>query len=201
MAVGLGWFDGHEPESLVDQELVISVSPFGDDSSESLIELQSRFIVRKGQVEFRKTNFGFLAVRVAASISGVFGAGMLTGSNGKSGEKALFETSQRWMDYSGPVPGGEVEGITYFDHPENRGFPNGWHVRDDGWMGCAPCMKEGLVVKEGAPFVLRHLLHVHAGKVDADRASEVERRFHEVRPWKVEKATRSHRHFEVSRQA
>src|SRR5438874_232420 len=68
---------------------------------------------------FGKTNFGFLAVRVAKNLSEHFGGGVLTNSEGAKSEPAIFGKQAKWMDYSGPVPNGHTEGITYFDHPTN----------------------------------------------------------------------------------
>src|SRR5205823_1710087 len=74
-------------------------------------------------LEFGKTNFGFLAVRVAKNLSAHFGGGTITGSAGDRGEPAIFGKRARWVDYGGPVPNGEVEGSTYSDHPFNPGHP------------------------------------------------------------------------------
>jgi hypothetical protein len=77
------------------------------------------------------------------------------------------------MDYSGPVPKGGHEGITYFDHPTNPGSPVHWHVREDGWMGAAACLDGPLLTARKQPLRLRYLLHAHRGKVDAGRAEKI----------------------------
>ena len=80
VATRLGWYDGHEPKELLDQ-IVIAIFRPADDG-ETLFELQSIFHPTAESIEFQQTNFGFLAVRVARSISEHFGAGKLTNSEG-----------------------------------------------------------------------------------------------------------------------
>ena len=67
MAVRLGWHDGHDPPPLMEQTLVAIVRPL--ENRELLLELQSTFVPRAESLELGKTNFGFLAGRVAKNIS------------------------------------------------------------------------------------------------------------------------------------
>ncbi len=174
MAVELGWFDGHDPAPLLKQELICEVRPLAE-TNEYTIELQSRFIPVSAALEFGQTNFGFLAVRVAKSISAVFGGGVLTGSQGTQTERNLFEKSARWVSYAGQTNrhDHQIEGITYFDHPSNPGQPSGWHVRDDGWMCASPCMKAAITTTKESPLTLRYLLLIHSGAVAPDRANAI----------------------------
>ena len=212
MAVKLGWYDGHDPKELLEQELIVSVRagevthPSGP--SETLIELQSTFRPTADMLEFGKTNFGFLAVRVAKSLSAHFGGGQLSDSEGRVGEPAIFGNRARWMDYSGPSPlpsalrGEEpgvsgsasdsktvTEGITYFDHPSNPSHPTHWHVREDGWMGASACFAEPLTTTKAAPLVLRYLLHAHADQPDPARANSLFDQFAKRSAFTVTKAT------------
>ncbi|NQV27998.1 MAG: PmoA family protein [Rhodopirellula sp.] len=213
LATRLGWYDGHEPKELVDQMAIVIFRP--EANGETLIELQSIFHPTADTIEFQQTNFGFLAVRVARSISEHFGGGKLTSSEGLVGEKDgngkpnIFGKQARWMDYSGPVlPGAEtadgdsktadtVEGITYFDHPDNPGFPNYWHVREDGWMGASPCMHGPLQTTRAAPLRLRFLLHAHAGPIDPARAETIAKQFATWPAFDVIKSTKSHQQYEI----
>ena len=171
MAVKLGWFDGHDPKELMEQEFIAMLRPGID--GESFLELQSTFRPTAETLELGKTNFGFLAVRVAKSLSVFFGGGILTNSEGAIGESAIFGKPAKWVDYSGPISKLNTEGITYFDHPTNPRHPNGWHVREDGWMGCSPCMSDAIVIKRASPLVLRYQLHAHRGPVNSERANAV----------------------------
>lgn len=195
MAVRIGWFDGHDPAELLVQELAVAVRD--DGAGGTLLETHSRFVPRADSLEFQKTNFGFQAVRVARSLSGFFGGGTITNSEGQVGEKAIFGQPARWMDYSGnirtqaePV----VEGITFLDHPQNPGQPTRWHVREDGWMGASPCMTEGIVTTREKPLELRYLLHAHARGADAGRADALHARFSSSPGLQVEKGSGHVRH-------
>lgn len=215
MAVLLGWIDAGGRE-LLEQELVAVIRPRdaapagGNDSAvdptrpqrgravETLLMLQSTFRAAK-PVELSQTNFGFLAVRVARSVSAYFGGGQLQSSEGQRGEADLFGKPAAWMDYSGPVAAGEWSGITYFDHPSNPGYPSKWHVREDGWMGASVCRDGPLVVDPDKPLVLKYLLHAHAGALNAPRAAALAAEFAHDPGYVVVKADRPHVGFEVIR--
>jgi hypothetical protein len=135
---------------------------------------------------------------VARSLSAHFGGGQLADSQGRRGEPAIFGQTARWMDYSGPVPSGGMEGITYFDHPANPRHPTRWHVREDGWMGASLCMQEPLLLKRDEPLVLRYLLHAHRGDIDPARASRIGDEFADGAGYRVARSSRKHRQFEIT---
>lgn len=197
MAARLGWFDGHDPKALLEEELIAAVRPGPD--GETFVELQSAFRPTAESLEFAKTNFGFLAVRVAKHISAQFGGGTLTNSEGATGEPAIFARRARWVDYSGPSPKGGSEGITYFDHPTNPNHPTKWHVREDGWMGAAVCLDGPVTTKKSAPLVLRYLLHAHTGPVSPDGAAGVLKDFAARPRFEVVKANAKHQAWDVRR--
>jgi hypothetical protein len=197
MACRLGWFDGHDPKELLEQELVVAVRPGPD--GETFIELQSTFRPTADTLEFGKTNFGFLAVRVAKHISAHFGGGTLTNSEGAVGEPAIFAKPAKWADYSGPSPKGGAEGITYFDHPTNPGHPTKWHVREDGWMGASVCLDGPVTTTKAKPLTLRYLLHAHAGPIAPDRAAKVLKDFAARPRFEVAKASAKHQAWDVRR--
>ncbi len=198
MAVLLGWFDGHNPQPLVNQEVIATLRPLSD--GEYTLELQSRFIPESASIEFQQTNFGFLAVRVAKSLSSHFGGGQITGANGAVGEPALFGEPNAWMDYSGPVmvPSGAgvvtevTEGITFFDHPLNPAYPAKWHVREDGWMGASACRDAGLITTPESPLLLRYLLYIHRGGVQPEQNQQLASEWSARPALKVQKSTRKH---------
>ncbi len=167
MAVKLGWFDGHDPKPLLVQELFAAVIPGPND--ETFVEIQSSFSPTAQSLEFGKTNFGFLAVRVAKAISTAFGTGTLSNSEGSVGEPAIFGKPAKWMDYSGIQPDDHSEGVTFFDHPSNPGHPTAWHVREDGWMGASVCFQGPRTITKAEPLKLRYLLHAHRLGNDANR--------------------------------
>lgn len=200
MAVELGWFDGHNPEPLIRQELCCELRPVGD-RGEYTLELQSTFVPVAASLELGKTNFGFLAVRVAKSVSAVFGAGVLTGSDSQQKEANLFGRPNTWMDYSGPTRWGseQIEGITYIDHPKNPGQPTGWHVRDDGWMCASPCMHAAITLTKDTPLTLRYLLYSHRSSVEPSRVAELQTTFGATLPMRVVKSEIPHIRWQIVR--
>ncbi|MCE9531902.1 MAG: PmoA family protein, partial [Planctomycetes bacterium] len=98
-----------------------------------------------------------------------------------------------------PVPNGDTEGITFFDHPANPGHPTKWHVREDGWMGASTCMDGPVLTTRKLPLMLRYLLHAHKGKIDAERAEKVLKEFGETKPYVATKATVKHTQFVIER--
>uniref|UniRef100_A0A7C2K355 Methane oxygenase PmoA n=1 Tax=Schlesneria paludicola TaxID=360056 RepID=A0A7C2K355_9PLAN len=197
MAVKLGWYDGHDPKDLMTQQLVAGMRP--GPEGETLLELQSTFTPMAEQLELGQTNFGFLAVRVAKSISAYFGGGQLVDSEGRIGEPAILGQQARWMDYSGPVTNDAVEGITFFDHPSNPGHPTHWHVREDGWMGASACFAGAKLITKSAPLTLRYLLQAHRGPADNARSARVFADFAARSAYVVEKGTAKHTAFSVRR--
>lgn len=205
MAVKNEWRDA-EGTPRLDQQVVASLIALPE--GESMLEIQTTLAAPEGveSVVLGKTNFGLLAVRVAKGLSAHFGDGQLTSSEGRQGEKENFEKSARWMDYSGSVGAGSGaarktvrEGITYHDHPSNPGYPSGWHVRNDGWMGSSLTMREPIEIKQGEPLTVRYLLHTHRGDMDASQAKEIHSAFSNRPGWELKKAPRPHVAWEVVR--
>jgi hypothetical protein len=205
MASLLGWYDG-EGRELMEQELVAAVVPQAAGQFALELQLTMRSPDSDQTVTLEKTNFGFLAVRVAKTLSAHFGGGILTSSQGETGEADIFGNPARWMDYSGPVAVGTgearrrvIEGITYFDHPHNPRYPTHWHVRDDGWMGASFCMLEGHSITSARPLVLRYLLYAHAGPYEHQRAETVHRAFAARAGFIVTRSDAPHHQFDVRR--
>lgn len=209
LAVKLGWYDGHDPAPLMEQELIAFLRPLFRRSDplphNYLLETQSTFTPHAESLELQQTNFGFFAVRVAKSISAYFGGGQITGSDGQSGEPDLFGRSNRWIDYSGPLPSRgprqteAVGGITCFDHPNNVSYPSKWHVREDGWMGASVCRDTAIVISRDNPLTLRYLLHAHVGPLDADAANRLADDFAARPAARIVRSTKKHIEYEIER--
>lgn len=205
MASRLDWYDDNGKE-LMEQDLVAALLPLtnGDHALEIQITMRPPKDVEK--VELGETNFGFLAVRVAKTLSVHFGGGEIHNSEGQKGELEIFGKPARWMDYSGPIVVGTgakrkivTEGITYFDHPTNPRHPTKWHVREDGWMGASFCMDEGMTLTRAKPLTLRYLLHAHSGTYEPASAAANFETFAARPGFEIIKSTRKHRQFDVRR--
>jgi len=207
LAVRLGWYDGHDAQPLLQQELVVFLRPLfeqqGLGPQNYTLEVQSTFTPVAEQLELLQTNFGFFAVRVAKNISAWFGGGQITGSNGGRGEPDLFGKPNRWMDYSGPLRSSvgpalsTTGGITCFDHPDNISFPSKWHVREDGWMGASVCRDGAVIISQNEPLTLRYLLHAHNGPLDVHATDQLAEQFAARPAARVVKSTKKHTHFEI----
>ena len=205
LAVALRWF-APDQTPLVDQDVIMELRPLG--KGETALEIQTRLRPAAGRelTVLQKTNFGLLACRLSKTISQVFGRGQLTADNGDQGEPALFAKPHRWVDYSGASPlyeDGQArwfrEGLTYFDHPSNPGFPNTWHVRQDGWMCASPTMNDDIALTTDAPLTLRYLLYVHAGGYDEGAAQNMFDQFRDSAPLSVIRSEKPHHRYQIVR--
>lgn len=202
MGVKLLWQDGHDPSPLLQQTLLVAVIPHQQD--QWILELQSTWMPNSEEIELEKTNFGMIAVRVARSISAVFGKGKLQDSHGRIGERAIFGKRAEWMDYSGPARCGgakseRVVGVTLFDHPQNVGYPCHWHVRDDGWMGASVGFAGPIQIRKTEPLVLRYQLLVHDGDCDAKANKECLQAFANRPPLTLVTRPAPHHQFGITR--
>jgi hypothetical protein len=183
LAADLEWWS--QGRALLRQSLIVALEPF--ENGEYAVDFQSRFEAVDGPVELGKTNFGFLGVRVAKTLSEQFGGGVLSNDSEAKGEAALFGKPSRWVDYSGPSRPDVVEGLCLMDHPDNPHHPSPWHVRRDGWMEPAFNLVEGYGVASGHPLDLRYRLLVHLGNPDFFALITAWRRFAATPPYAIRK--------------
>lgn len=129
-------------------------------------------------VELGKTSFGFLAVRVAQSMTPFDGGGEILSSRGDRNEQAAHLKRAEWLDLSGPVAPGRAAderdsnippprwgGIAVFDHPANENHPTIWHCRNDGWAGASFCGEKAYTIPPAGKLRLRYRLVLHQGTV------------------------------------
>ena len=134
---------------------------------EWLLVIDLKFTADK-PVTLGKTSFGPVALRMAKTIGVHDGGGTMRNSAGGINEQAIFWKPAKWVDYSGPMPGGVIEGITLMDHPANPGHPSPYHVRDDGWMGATTTFAEPRTIDKDKPLALRYGLWIHSGLPPAE---------------------------------
>jgi hypothetical protein len=113
-------------------------------------------------VTLGKTPFGLVGVRMGKTIGVHDGGGEIRNSQGGINETNVLWKRARWVDYSGPIDGRKIEGITLMDHPSNPNHPTYFHVRDDGWMGASLTYDAPRTVLK-AGLKLRYGLYIHNG--------------------------------------
>ncbi len=114
-------------------------------------------------VTFGKTTFGFLAARVAQSMTVFDGGGEILNAQGDRNEPQAHLRHALWLDQSGPIAEGKWNGLAMFDHPANRNHPTGWHCRNDGWAGAAFNMDGPYTLEAGDTLRLRYRICLHRG--------------------------------------
>jgi hypothetical protein len=112
-------------------------------------------------VTLGKTNFGFLAVRVAQSMTVFDGGGEILNARGDRNEQGAHTKRAAWIDQSGPVAPGTWGGVAILDHPENPNHPAAWHCRNDGWAGASFNMHGPTTIQPGQALRLRYRLVLH----------------------------------------
>jgi len=157
------------------------IDPASALSSGYLVIIDSSFTpATETPVTFGETPFGLIGVRMTKTIGVRDGGGRLLNSEGGINEKAVFRLPARWMDYSGPVTLSKHAGITLFDHPGNPGFPNPFHVRDDGWMGICLTLNRPITLEKGATLSLRYGLWCHDDTPNREQIESVFAAFAEL---------------------
>jgi hypothetical protein len=151
------------------------VYPAGADSR--LMDLELEFAPAGSQaVELGKTTFGFLAVRVAQSMTPFDGGGEILNARGDRNEQGAHLKRAEWLDLSGPVAPAKVDhpdpnrvlppvwgGIALFDHASNVNHPTVWHCRNDGWAGASFSAEKPYTLKPGVRLRLRYRIILHRG--------------------------------------
>ena len=132
------------------------------DDSEWLIIIDMKFNANDKPVTLGKTPFGMIGVRMAKTIGVNDGGGTIRNSEGAVNEKDVFWKRAGWVDYSGPITRGKLEGVALFDHPDNPNFPSYFHVRNDGWMGASLTFDAPRMIQPDKLLHLRYGLYIHS---------------------------------------
>lgn len=142
-----------------------------------LLDVTTTLIAQYGPVHFGDTKeAGLISVRVASSMEGKRGKGLIENAMGGKREPETWGKQAPWCHYSGPV-GSTLQGIGVYDHPTNPRYPTNWHVRDYGLFS-ANCFgyhdyfpntqRDGSIhLKQGERLTFRYRLHFHRGDAGA----------------------------------
>jgi len=93
-------------------------------------------------------------------------------ADGKQPDNVIGKRSP-WADYSarfGDRP--TTSGIAIFIYPNNPGFPNGWLLREYGYIGLTWPGLDLVTVEPGKPLELRYRLWIHRGDAVRGRVAQ-----------------------------
>ncbi len=158
-------WNGPDGTTLLEETRRIAVEDRTD--GQYLIIMDLKLKAPNTRVTLGETPFGILGVRMAKSLGVNDGGGRITNAEGQVNEKEVFWKKTRWVDYSGQIANGVVEGLTLMDHPGNPNHPSAFHVRNDGWMGACLTFEGDHLIHPGKSLQLRYGIYVHSGLANA----------------------------------
>lgn len=153
-------------------------------ASARIFDVKVTFTADYGDVLFKDTKEGgIVALRMRDDLTEKTN-GKMTLDGGRSGMDSCWGKPSPWCDYSGPIEGAGVRGITVFDHPGNLRHPTRWHVRDYGLLGAncfglsyftekeAEKLNGDYTLKQGETLTFNYRIYVHSGDVNEAKVAE-----------------------------
>lgn len=143
------------------------------------------------QIKLGDTKEGFFAIRVAKPLEEKSAkcaacTGVMTNSEGATGEKAIWGKRATWVDYSGTVDGENI-GIAMFDHPSNPKHPSYWHARAYGLFAVNPFgerdfyndkSRDGsMTIEPGKSVTFHYRIWIHAANAQEAAVAEQYRKW------------------------
>ena len=92
--------------------------------------------------------------------------GVVRDDRGRIGGDAVSGSDARWVDFSGPVGGGQVAGVAVFPDPRDHKDMS-WFVADWGVVTVGPFRLKGVLVRCGEELKARYRVLAHDGDADA----------------------------------
>lgn len=136
----------------------------------NIVETVSRLTASERALKLGPTRHAWFNARVADSMI-VANGGVVRDETGRTGGEALCGEGARWVDFTGPVGGGHVAGVTVIPDRSDGREPY-WFVADWGLITVGSFRSQPLHLAEGETFDARHTVIVHDG--DADEAGVAE---------------------------
>ncbi len=134
------------------------------------IDVTSRLTGGDFAVKLGPTRHAYFNVRVADSMI-VANGGAIRDDSGRSGGSGVSGAGARWVDFTGPVGGGMVAGVSVIAH-RTEGREPYWFVADWGVVTVGPFREKALQLDQSSSFESRYTVLVHDGPPDID---EIER--------------------------
>jgi len=161
--VGPAEWAADKGRTVATERRIIDVRP-GDACH--VIDLHSELSPTEWDMVLGPTRHAYFNFRVAESMRVVRG-GRLTDSEGRSGGDAITGNGAAWVDYSGPVGGGNVAGIAMLC-AAGIGKPT-WFAADWGTVTLQPFRHEGVVLRRGESLAMSVRLVVYDCTLDKSR--------------------------------
>ncbi|MGE3830270.1 MAG: PmoA family protein [Parvibaculaceae bacterium] len=133
------------------------------DGSAYVIDIATALSAGDWDFTIGPTRHALFNVRLAEGIAATSG-GAVRDDRGKTGS-AITGEGARWIDYSGPVGGGNSAGITVFAAPRTAQDET-WFVTDWGVVTVGPFRNRACEVRKGETATLRYRILVHDGVMD-----------------------------------
>ncbi|MEP0320944.1 DUF6807 family protein [Bauldia litoralis] len=131
------------------------------DREAYVIDVESTLAAADWDFVIGPTRHSYFNVRLVEGIAATSG-GAVTDDAGRSGGAAITGSAARWVDYSGPVGGGNRAGVAVMPDPRDHQDVS-WFVTDWGVVTVGPFRKEGRRVAKGQSVTVRYRTIVHDG--------------------------------------
>lgn len=125
------------------------------------IDVTSKLSTPNWGIKLGPTRHAWFNVRVADSMI-VANGGVVRDDLGRTGGAELCGEGAGWIDFSGPVGGGHIAGMTVIPHPQAGRTPY-WFVADWGVVTVGPFRTQPLQLEPGETFDMRNTVIVHDG--------------------------------------
>jgi hypothetical protein len=171
-------WQGEDGQAVITENTVITTYP------NRLMVYDITLTAANGVVKFEDTKEGFLAIRLAPTMTGKNG-GVIVNADGDTGEEQCWGKASPWVDYTGPVDGKPM-GVALFDHPGNF-RKSRYHVRAYGLFSISPFGEKTyskgasdapqIILQKGDSVHVKYGLFVHAGDAQAGKVAEAYQQF------------------------
>ena len=165
------WLDQKSNETVCSDIRTVTFGAMGDLR---YLDFDLVLTAEQDEVTIADTKEGTFGIRVPTVMDvDAKKGGTIVNAQGDKDDKAWGKRSD-WVDYSGPLnTGGEIGGITIFNHPASFRYPTWWHVRTYGLFAANPfgikdfepsLKQDGTVVlKKGESLAFYYRVILHAG--------------------------------------
>jgi hypothetical protein len=141
------------------------------DTAHRHLDVRSAFTAGPLALRLGPTRHAWFNARVTDSMI-VGNGGRILDDRGREGATAVSGEGARWVDFTGPVGGGHVAGITVVTHPEPGRTPF-WFVADWGVVSVGPFRHEPLGLDPGETWHSHHSVLVHDGPPDLEAIARI----------------------------